>query len=64
MSDILVRIAELLTRVFHDRPEPRRFSILGADYERSEARRSTIWVLAILAVLFLGGWWVWRQLTP
>ena len=63
MSDILVRIVELLTGVFQDRPEPRRFSVLGDDYERREARRSGIWVFAILAVLFLGGWWVWRKLT-
>jgi hypothetical protein len=63
MSDILVAMAELLTRVFHDRPDPRRFSILGDDYERCAARRSTIWVLAVLVVLFLSGWWVWGQLT-
>lgn len=56
MSDILVKVVELLTGVFHGRPEPRRFSVLGDDYERREARRSAIWVFAILTCLFLGGW--------
>ena len=64
ISDVLVKIVELLTGVFHGRPERRRFSVLGNDYERREARRSAIWVLAILAVLLLAGWWVWRKLTP
>ena len=63
ISDVLLKIVELLTGVFHGRPEPRRFSVLGDDYERREARRSAIWVLAILAVLFLAGWWIWRKLT-
>jgi hypothetical protein len=64
MSDILVKLVEVLTGVFQGRPEPRRFSVLGDDYERREARRSAIWVFAILTLLFLGGWRVWRKLTP
>ena len=63
VSDLLVRIVELVTGVFHGRPEPRRFSVLGDDYERREGRRAAIWVFSILTVLFLAGWWVWRQLT-
>ena len=55
MSDILVKVVELLTGAFHGRPEPRRFFVLGDDDERGEARRSVIWVFAILTVLFLGG---------
>jgi hypothetical protein len=64
MSDILVKVVKLLTGVFHGRPESRRLSVLGDDYERREARRSAIWVFAILVVLFLVGWWAWRKLTP
>jgi len=63
VSDILLKVVELVAGVFHGRPEPRRFSVLGDDYERREARRSAIWVLAILTFLFLGGWWIWRKLT-
>lgn len=29
MSDFLVRIVEILAHIFHDRPEARRFSVLG-----------------------------------
>jgi len=63
MSEFLVKIAEILAGIFHGRPEPRHFSVMGDDYERREARRSAAWVFCILVILFLGGWWVWRKLT-
>jgi hypothetical protein len=55
MSDFLVRIVEILAHIFHGRPESSRFSVMGAEYERREARRSAIWVFAILTILFLLG---------
>ncbi len=64
MSDFLVRILEIIAHIFHGRPESPRFSVLGDEYEPREARRSAAWVFAILAILFLLGWWVWRRLTP
>jgi hypothetical protein len=63
VSEFLVKIAEIIAGIFHGRSEPRHFSVMGAEYERREARRSAAWVFAILLVLFLFGWWIWRKLT-
>ena len=56
MSDLLPRIIKMLFRIWHAQSDLPRTCVMGADYERREARRSAIWVFCILAGLFLAGW--------
>jgi hypothetical protein len=56
MSDLLPQIIKIVARIWQARSDLPRTCVLGADYERREARRSAIWVLCILAALFLAGW--------
>jgi hypothetical protein len=46
-------MAKLIVQLWEDDPGPRRFQVLGANYERREARRSALWVGGIMIVLFL-----------
>jgi hypothetical protein len=55
MSDLLVSVVKLIVKLWQNDPGPRRFCVLGADYERREGRRSAIWVGGIMALLFLAG---------
>ena len=55
MSDFWVSMVRLIVQLWKDDPGPRRFQVLGTDYERREARRSALWVGGIMIVLFLAG---------
>jgi len=55
MSDFLVSMVKLIMQLWENDPGPRRFQVLGTDYERREARRSALWVGGIMIVLFLAG---------
>jgi hypothetical protein len=53
MSDFWVGMIKLIVQLWEGDPGPRRFQVLGADYERWEARRSALWVGGVILVLFL-----------
>ena len=62
MSDLFVRLAELILKIGESNTDRPRSNIMGADYEVREERRSAIWVFAILVVLIGGGWLFFRWL--
>ena len=55
MSYFIASMAKLIAQLWADDPGPRRFQVLGVDYERREARRSALWVGGMLIALVLAG---------
>lgn len=53
MGEFLVKLVEIIMRIWTESPSHRRFYVLGADYEKREEKRTALWVGGIIVGLFL-----------